>query len=72
MPTITRSRLARCAIQIDGRYVVRDEHTDDTGIVHAFDYMADPQMDVSARMTARAVKLANATIEATADVHLVR
>lgn len=71
MPIITRSIIARNAVQIDGRYVVRDEHTDESGVVHSFDYMADPDMDVNARLAARALWIANATIEAE-NVLLVR
>lgn len=54
---ITSSVIASQNIQIDGRSEVREIHTDDKGVQYIFDYMANPGMDLNAKLQANADEL---------------
>lgn len=54
---IISSRIASKDVQIDGRFSVREEHTDDLGNLHTFDYMCDANYDCEARLAARALEI---------------
>jgi hypothetical protein len=43
--------------QADGSRTIREEHTDDQGNVYSFDYMAETDTDVNAKLAARAAEL---------------
>ncbi len=64
--TITSSILERDLLQVDGRRVVREAHTDDQGQEYIFNYMADISMDVQQRLTDRAAEL-EAALNATPE-----
>jgi hypothetical protein len=57
MTVIVQSVIAWDLPQTDGRRVVREEHTDDAGVVHVFDYMAETDTDINAKLAARAAEL---------------
>lgn len=52
MPILSSSALAEHA-QVDGRFFVTERHTDHTGAVHTFAYLAAVGADTSAVMSAR-------------------
>ncbi len=43
--------------QSDGRRVVREQHTDDAGGIQTFDYVAETDTDINAKLAARAAEL---------------
>lgn len=45
--------------QSDGRRVVREKHIDDAGLEYDFDYIAETDTDINAKMAARATELNN-------------
>ena len=51
---IVSSRIVSKDRQIDGRFSVREEHTDDAGNVFNFDYMCDSAFDCEARLAEHA------------------
>jgi len=49
-------------VQDDGRRNVRETHTDDQGIDHVFDYMAEVDTDINAKLADRAAGLNDGSI----------
>lgn len=57
MPSIVSSTLTVDNPQIDGRRVVIETHTDDSGIQYQLSYMAEIDMDIDARLAQHALDL---------------
>lgn len=51
--TSVTGQITQDNIQIDGRHTVTEIWTDDLGNQYTFDYMADKDTDVTAKMNAR-------------------
>ena len=49
-------------VQSDGRRVVREKHIDDQGVEYDFDYVAELNTNIAAKMTARAQELNSGSI----------
>lgn len=54
MASIVSSVLFIDDLQQDGRRVIIETHTDDSGKQYQISYMAEPDMDVNARLTQHA------------------
>lgn len=54
---IVSSIIAHKNVQVDGRSEVCEIHTDEQGTEYIFNYMAEPKMDIDARLLARAQEL---------------
>lgn len=67
MATITSSSIVWANPQIDGRSAVREVHTDDSGVDHILDYLADAGADLDAHLAARAVDLAASLTQKQSD-----
>ena len=63
---IVSSVIALNNLQVDGRRVIEELHTDDQGNQYTFDYMADPDTDINAVLAQRADDL-NAQLAAQAQ-----
>lgn len=53
MVSIVSSSIVLNNVQADGRRVVREIHEDDMGNLYMYDYMADVNMDINAKMQDR-------------------
>ena len=56
--------------QVDGRRYVIERHTDSVGVVHVFEYLADPGTDYVAVRNARVGPLEESLAEAETDALL--
>jgi hypothetical protein len=54
MTAIVSSAVTLDNLQADGRRIVIEQFTDDQGNIYQQSYMADPSMDIQARLTADA------------------
>ena len=65
MLTIVSSQVIASVRQVDGRYTVRERHTDNTGQTYDLDYCAEIATDQNAHLAQSAINLA-ASLNATA------
>lgn len=54
---IVSSVIANSLLQIDGRHVMRETHTDDQGNVYHVDYVAEVGTDLNAMLTQHAIAI---------------
>lgn len=56
MASIVSSQIVLRNVQIDGRYVIQEQHVDDSGNIYLIDYMADRKIDISAHLATSAAQ----------------